>query len=371
MKKLICILLIVLLGTTAFAEAPGNSLGFATLERLYDGTGNQLLSPVSLALALSMAADGANGDTRAEMLNALASESADWAALRASLEKSGLKIANAAFTAADLSVNSDYITRLNDEYAAEWFEMGADIVDKINSWTNRHTDGLIEKLLDAAPDADTQLILLNAVAMDAKWALPFDADATTDATFHAPSSDATVPMMHKTAYLEYGETEIAQLLRLRYLDSDLTMLLALPKADHTEQENLAALSEQGLAYFSAIGEKTRVQLALPKVDFAAENGLNDALNAAGIQTAFTDLADFSGISDSPLYIGSVIQKARLIIDEDGTKAAAVTEISLPASALITEEPIAFTADHPFIAIVADESTETACFAAVIANPGEN
>ena len=114
-----------------------------------------------------------------------------------------------------------------------------------------------------------------------------------------------------------------------------------------------------------------MQLALPKVDFAAENGLNDALNAAGIQTAFTDLADFSGISDSPLYIGSVIQKARLIIDEDGTKAAAVTEISLPASALITEEPIAFTADHPFIAIVADESTETACFAAVIANPGEN
>ena len=71
MKKLICILLIVLLGTTAFAEAPGNSLGFATLERLYDGTGNQLLSPVSLALALSMAADGTNGDTRAEMLNAI------------------------------------------------------------------------------------------------------------------------------------------------------------------------------------------------------------------------------------------------------------------------------------------------------------
>ena len=228
MKKLICILLIALLGTTAFAEAPGNSLGFATLERLYDGTGNQLLSPVSLALALSMAADGAKGDTRAEMLNALASESADWAALRASLEKSGLKIANAAFTAADLNVNSDYIARLNGEYAAEWFEMGADIVDKINSWTNRHTDGLIEKLLDAAPDAATQLILLNAVAMDAKWALPFDADATTDATFHAPGGDATVPMMHKTAYLEYGETEIAQLLRLRYLDSDLTMLLALP-----------------------------------------------------------------------------------------------------------------------------------------------
>lgn len=371
MKKLICILLIALLGTTAFAEAPGNSLGFATLERLYDGTGNQLLSPISLALALSMAADGANGDTRAEMLNALASESADWAALRASLEKSGLKIANAAFTAADLSINSDYIARLNGEYAAEWFEMGADIVDKINSWTNRHTDGLIEKLLDAAPDADTQLILLNAVAMDAKWALPFDADATTDAIFHAPDGDATVPMMHKTAYLEYGETEIAQLLRLRYLDSDLTMLLALPKADHTEQEILAALSEHGLAYFSAIGEETRVQLALPKVDFAAENGLNDALNAVGIQTAFTDLADFSGISDSPLCIGSVIQKARLIIDEDGTKAAAVTESIMTNSAMIMEDPIEFTADHPFVAIIADESTEAACFAAVIANPGEN
>lgn len=371
MKKLICILLIALLGTTALAEAPGNSLGFETLERLYDGSANQVFSPISLAFALSMAADGADGDTRAEILTALASENADWATLCASLEKSGLKIANAAFTAADLNVNSDYVARLNGEYAAEWFEMGADIVEKVNSWANQHTDGLIEKLLDEAPSAQSQLILLNAVAMDAKWALPFDADATTDEAFHAPSGDTTVSMMHKTAYLEYGETEIAQLLRLRYLDSDLAMLIALPKEGHTEQEVLSALSEQGLSFFSAIGEEKRVQLSLPKVGITAQSSLNDALKAAGIQTAFTESADFSGISDAPLHIDSVLQKARLIVDEDGTKAAAVTEISIATSSLIQDEPIEFTADRPFVAVIADESAEAVCFAAVVANPAEH
>ena len=114
-----------------------------------------------------------------------------------------------------------------------------------------------------------------------------------------------------------------------------------------------------------------MQLALPKVDISVENSLNDALKAAGVQTAFTGNADFSGVSDTSLQISSVIQKARLIVDEDGTKAAAVTEIAMPTSALITEDPIEFRADHPFVAVIANESTGTVCFAAVIANPSEN
>ena len=371
MKKLICILLIALMGMTAFAEAPGNRLGWDTLNALYDGSTNQVFSPVSLALALSMAADGAKGDTRAEILSALNSEDADWKSICDSLEKSGLKIANAAFVSGELDVHSDYVDQLKNIYSAEWFEMGADVVQRINDWTNAHTDGLIEKLLDQAPSADTQLIYLNAVAMDAKWLIPFDADSTSDAAFHAPDGDKDVPTMHNTDYFEYGETESTQLLRLKYQNSALTMLLALPKDGHSEREILSALSAQGLEYFGAISEEKRVRLALPKVDISVENSLNDALKAAGVQAAFTGNADFSGVSDTSLQISSVIQKARLVVDEDGTKAAAVTEIVMAASALITEDPIEFRADHPFVAVIADESTGTVCFAAVIANPSEN
>ena len=371
MKKLICWILMLMLGGTALAETAGNSLGVNALDTLYDGVHNQMVSPFSLAMALAMAADGANGDTKTEILNALNDSDTDWAALRETLTQSGLKIANAAFAGKDLEAKEDYIAKLQETYAAEWFLMGENAVDEINVWASEHTDGLIDKLVDSVPENDTQLILLNAAAMDAQWLSSFSHDATQDATFHTNSGDVTVSMMYQTDSFAYGETETAQLLKLSYWDSDLKMLIALPKEGHDEREVLSALKEQGLDYFSAIGEDTYLNLAMPKVDFAAENSLNDVLEAAGIQTAFTGQADFSGISDADLYLDKVVQKAHLTIDEAGTRAVAVTEICVAACALYHDDPIDFTMDHPFVAVIADETTGTICFAAVIANPSEN
>ena len=191
-----------------------------------------------------------------------------------------------------------------------------------------------------------------------------------DGTFHAPDGDVTVPMMHQTLFADYAETDEALILRLTYSDSGLSMLLALPKDGQSVTGVLDALSAKGLSYFSFPEEMTNISLTMPKVDLSAKNTLNDALQALGIRTAFSDSADFSDITKSiPLQIAEVMQKARLVVDEDGTKAAAATEVEIRAMAALQE--VDFTLDRPFEAVIAEEETGTVCFASVIANPAEN
>ena len=376
MKKVISMLLIcamLLTAGAALAEAPGNQLGFDVLRALTDGTKNQVFSPVSLAYALGMALEGADGATEDEIEKALGTDDLDdWIEKNGSkLTAAGLKLANAAFITGEIQPDADYIEDLKKDFGAEWCEMSCDMADKINQWTKEHTDGLIEKLIDGELDPLSQLVLVNAVAMDAKWSSPFSADETADGIFHAPDGDVTASMMHQTLYADYAETDEAQILRLTYSDSGLSMLLALPKDGQSVTGVLDKLSEKGLSYFSFPEEMTEVSLTMPKIDLSAKNTLNDALQALGVRTAFSDSADFSDITKSmPLQIAEVVQKARLVVDEDGTKAAAATEVGICAMAAPLPA-VDFTLDRPFVAVIAEEETGTVCFASVIANPAEN
>ncbi len=376
MKKMLSLLLIcamLLTAGAALAEAPGNQLGFDVLRALTDGTKNQVFSPVSLAYALGMALEGADGATEDEIEKALGTDDLDdWIEKNGSkLTAAGLKLANAAFITGEIQPEADYIEDLKKDFGAEWFEMSGDMADKINQWTKEHTDGLIEKLIDGELDPLSQLVLVNAVAMDAKWSSPFSSDETADGIFHAPDGDVTASMMHQTLYADYAETDEAQILRLTYSDSGLSMLLALPKDGQSVTGVLDKLSEKGLSYFSFPEEMTEVSLTMPKIDLSAKNTLNDALQALGVRTAFSDSADFSDITKSmPLQIAEVVQKARLVVDEDGTKAAAATEVSICAMSAPMPS-VDFTLDRPFVAVIAEEETGTVCFASVIANPAEN
>lgn len=376
MKKVISMLLIcamLLTAGAALAEAPGNQLGFDVLRALTDGTKNQVFSPVSLAYALGMALEGADGATEDEIEKALGTDDLDdWIEHNGSkLTAAGLKLANAAFITGEIQPDADYIEDLKKDFGAEWFEMSDNMADKINQWTKEHTDGLIEKLIDGELDPLSQLVLVNAVAMDAKWSSPFSADETADGTFHAPDGDVTASMMHQTLYADYAETDEALILRLTYSDSGLSMLLALPKDGQSVTGVLDKLSEKGLSYFSFPEEMTEVSLTMPKIDLSAKNTLNDALQALGVRTAFSDSADFSDITKSmSLQIAEVVQKARLVVDEDGTKAAAATEVDIRAMSAPLPA-VDFTLDRPFVAVIAEEETGTVCFASVIANPAEN
>ena len=146
--------------------------------------------------------------------------------------------------------------------------------------------------------------------------------------------------------------------------------LALPEEGGAEAV-LDALCQEGLAYFQFDEECPEVALSMPKTDVTAEAELKGVLQALGVTDAFADDADFSGISlETQLNIGSVLQKARLILDEDGTQAAAVTAVMVDTCAAPVEEPqpVEFRMDRPFVFVIADEATGAVCFAGFVANP---
>lgn len=384
MKKMMSLILVVmLLVSAACAEeaevkdaAAGNRLGFEVLRELSDGTENQVFSPVSLAYALAMAAQGAEGETKQEILDALGGDVADVASMTQALAAAGQKLANAAFVAGDGAFEEAYIDALQEQFGAEWFVGEENPAEAINAWVSEHTDGLIEKMIEGELSEDAQLVLMNAIAMDAKWLSPFDKEATYEDIFHTADGEVTVDFMHQRGYRTYGERDGVQLLKLGYRDEEynptgLSMLIALPEAGGVPAV-LDGLCAEGVDYFTFGEEAREVILSMPKVDISSGSSLNAVLKALGVETAFSDGADFSGMTkDEPLHIDDIVQKARLVMDEEGTKAAAATMAVMTTMAMPSEPPVEFNMNRPFVVVIADEVSGAVCFAGIVANPAAN
>ena len=149
------------------------------------------------------------------------------------------------------------------------------------------------------------------------------------------------------------------------------MWIALPGEGVEMDGLLDALAEQGMAYLTGGASEREVDLFLPKFDLTTENCLSDALKALGLEAPFGSDADFSGISEVPLKIDEILQKVRVQLDEEGTKAAAATAAMVACMAMLPEEePVEVRVDRPFAFVIADGETDSVCFAGVVENPVE-
>lgn len=349
-------------------QAAGERLGLELLSMLYAPEENIVLSPQSLALALGMAAEGAQGDTLVQLLDALGAE--ELSEITAALPEE-LKSANALFVKAGLELEPETLEHLKENYGAQQFVLDGGAVDRVNAWVREHTDELIEEMLTEAPQANIGLLLLNAVAMDAQWVSPFDPAANTTQSFHIGigGESCEVEMMHQIEYFDYVEKDGLQAVRLPYAQGNMEMWIAMPEAGGMLAllENLT--QAQGLHYLRSDAQEREVALSLPKFDVSDENTLSDALKLLGMKDVFSADADFSGLSDVPMCLEEVLQKVRVQLDEDGTKAAAATAVSLKCMAAMNPEPpVEMTVDRPFAFLIVDGKTDAICFAGVIENP---
>lgn len=354
--------------TVAPASAPGTQLGLELLQKLYVPGENRVISPVSLTAALAMAAEGARSETLEELLQAL--DAGDLEDLRSAVPEA-LQSANALFSQPGLALEAEYLETLEKYYEAEDFPMDAQVVDKVNDWVREKTDGLIEQFLSEAPDPQTVLLLINAVALDAKWAKPFLSDATQREDFHAAGGDVEVSMMHQTENFDYLERDGVQMVCLPYQDGAMEMWVFLPAEDGELGGTLEALAAQGLQAYTEGAEQREVELAMPKVDVSDGNYLRQSLMALGIEAAFSPgNASFEGICGAGgLYIDEILQKARIQMDEEGTRAAAATMVLSKATSLMPPlERVQMRVDRPFAFAIADGNSGAVCFAGVIENP---
>ena len=348
---------------------------------------NPVLSPLSAYLCLAMLMPGANENTKAEFEKILG---ADWdyvsalaADIAAQLEKTGgstkLDLANSIWTDDDKAViEEEWLKTVKayfgpDIYSADLPSDGA--LKAINKWVNDKTNGMIPKLHDDNYDKDTIMVLLNALYMKADWAHKFEGNYTNDREFtKADGSAVTVPFMNMyEAYESYIKTEDAEGIMLPYDDGRLAFIALKPGSGDARGYASSLTGAKLKELIAAAKADTFVTVNMPKFDTEYSVYLTDALKAMGMTDAFDpDLADLSGAGrgvDGPLYISYVFQRVKVDVDEEGTEAAAVTEIATAEGcALPADEPIVLTFDKPFVYAIVDTETGVPLFTGVMENP---
>ena len=341
-----------------------------------------LVSPLSALYALAMTENGADGETLAQMEQVTgmgADELTDTLQaylLRADADDSPLSLANSVWLrdSEGLAVEDSFLETCGGRLGAQVFSAPFDdsTVADVNAWINEKTDEMIPNMLDRISDG-TQLLLVNALAFEGAWEEPFDSALVTPDTFTSEDgAERDVDMMHSTEGT-YLEGELATGFAKPYEGYDYLFVGLLPAEGVTVAELLEGLDGEGLSELLEPVDNTVVQVGLPKFTGSHEIELSDALRALGMTDAFVEgVADFTrmGSSDAgPLYVGGVLHKTFIDVDEKGTRAAAATAVAMDgADAPIEEEPEVkeVILDRPFVYLILDQATMTPVFTGTVA-----
>ncbi|MGI9178548.1 MAG: serpin family protein [Pirellulales bacterium] len=362
------------------------------------GSGNVVVSPVSVWEALAMTHQAARGETATEIAGVLGmpdDRSAIAAAaegLRASLaEAKGdaitLNAANRLWLQKGKSLQGEFTSALEKRFGAKAGEVPFSSAPEaargeINTWVADHTAGKIAELLKAGVITPlTRLVLTNAVYLKAPWAEPFAKSATKPATFQlAPGESIDVPFMHCSELLVAGRVgagdEAATVCEIPYAGHRLSMVVMVPERVDGLDAVLGTLDGDWRAKWTGRGDgdvrPRKVVLALPKWTARKPLGLSSALKSLGMKRAFeAGAADLSGIDGTrDLFVSDVVHEAFVDVSEEGTEAAAATGVVMGVRSMAPqrEEPLVVKADRPFAWAVIERGTGAVVFAGVVADP---
>ena len=371
----------------------GNSaFAFELYQALKGEEGNLFYSPYSISLALAMTYAGARGETAEQMADTLQfmleqdrlHPAFNWLDEELATRGEGaegkdgegfrLNIVNAIWGQKDYEFLSDFLDVLAENYGA-----GLRILDfiaeteksrlTINKWVYDQTEERIEDLIPQGAIGElTRLVLTNAIYFNAAWAYPFDEDMTANGPFYLlDGGQVIVPMMKQTESFGYTEGEGYQAVELLYDGGELSMVILLPEAGQFEVFEEGLQAQQVSDIISGL-QPTEVALTMPQFEFDSEFSLKDTLAGMGMPIAFSDRADFSGMTGNPeLLISDVVHKAFVAVDEAGTEAAAATAVIMELTA-VPEPPVEVTIDRPFIFLIRDIETGAILFVGRVLNP---
>lgn len=398
----------------AGARDPGARFASRLFQAL-PGDRNVVVSPASVRLALAMAAEGARGETEAELRDALgladpasarrelAAQLRRWEALaqppspneqergaepwlRSYLEQERrravvkLAIANRLWPQRGSPLRAEYVALLRESYGAplspvDFAVSPEEARAEINGWVRAQTGGRIPELIEPGRlERTTRLALTNTVHFKAAWSMPFEPQLTKEGAFHLGGGGRSlVPFMETVCHAPHAALPGGHLLELAYGRGPLAMDVILP----AHPGGLAALEEGAVANLEAWCAALRaglVRVALPRWKATARLELNEALGRLGVTTAFRHPgADFSGMDGTrELYLSSVLHEATIEVDEHGTEAAAATAVVDVMGPPGPAEPsFTFRADRPFLYAIRDTETGAILFMGRVVDPAES
>ena len=332
-------------------------------------TQNVVVSPYSAAVTLSMLAEGAEGQTKAEFNQALGNilyKAVDLGDNDTVVVKS----ANSVWISDNFSPRNRYVSLLEKDFDAfidvENFASPV-ALEAINNWCSENTDGKIKGILDRL-DRNTVMVLVNALYFQASWDLQFNQAHTTDQIFHGLSGDKTVKMMRLFEYLMYTEYQGIQIVQMPYQGRKYSMYVVLPPEDSDISRLISKLDPSAYRIALDMLSTQRVKLSLPRFKAETSMILNKPLQNMGIKTAFTSAADFTGIAEmGPLELSQVKQKCYIDVTEGGTEAAAVTAATIRLTSIRPSSHVEMKVDRPFVFVIADAENRNILFAGKIVN----
>ena len=355
----------------------------------YEGD-SLLVSPLSVMLALSMTANGAEGETLKQFeevlggkmdIDSLNAQLFNYTSSLSSSEKAKFNLANAVWltSAPTFSVNRNFISRIENTFDADI--VAADMTnpataDEINSWVKKETFDMIDKIIDEGSlDGRTIMVLLNAIAFDAKWETEIADKSCYEDYFNGTDGKNTVTFMRTPGdrYLE-GNNEIGFI--KNYAGGDYAFLALLPDEGIDINDYVSSLSGKEFLKICEkdFGDRYEVSAVIPHFSFDCSLNMNGVLGEMGIKDAFSPFtADLSGIGESAngtLHISEVLHKTHIELDNKGTKAAAVTSVTVKATGMSTPVTVKkVVLDRPFVYAIIDTQTGLPIFLGVCENIG--
>lgn len=364
---------------------------------------NPVLSPVSAYFAIGLAGIGSEGETAEEFnevlggsyqelsrslmsrLPALSQEDGLWVSIANSawLEEgfgeTCIRTMDGAVMTEGFTAKQEWLDDAKDFYDAEVVQTKLSTVEtqeRINTWINQKTNGLIKDFLSEPLPDDTHLALFNTVYFHGDWEKPFEAYMTREQEFTTNSGEklnVDMMQMYHTKQ-QYLGNDIAEGVILPYQGGSYALVALKPADGASVREMYAQLTPDEINRMIEEAQEIDVNLRLPKFEITFEQKLNDSLINMGLTRAFdSENADFSGIGNIPeghnLYIDLVRQKAVIKVDEEGTEAAAVTEVVMTdGGVMMVEPPKDVFFDQPFLYLIVEKETKVPLFMGIMDNP---
>ena len=366
----------------AEADARVTDAVTAFSERFYkeaskSAEGNVVLSPLSLYYVLALTANGALGDTKTDFAKALGMEAEELNEYLytltnqlAATENSTVNVANSVWgNEGAFTLSPDFQKIAENYYAAEAESLpfDAEALGRINGWVKDKTDGMIPTLLDEL-DPESVLVLVNAVLFDGVWQEEYEESDISEGTFTtAAGRDVRTDFLYSTEY-GYFETAGGVGFSKPYKDG-YRFVAVLPDGGtdaYVESMNLDGILK------AAYGSSRKCEVSIPKFEYETSLGLNSAVESLGLGRIFTERAELGGLSasgENNLAVSSILQKAKIILNEHGTKAAAATGMVFNTTAFMPDPTPTVYLDRPFLFIIADPAG-IPLFMGTVENPAE-
>lgn len=334
-----------------------------------------LISPFSVLCAIAMTANGADGETLAQMEKTLGMSADElnkylhaYVNSLAQGEKRKLSVANSIWFAdrQDFTVNRDFLQTNADYFGADIYKAKFDNATRndINAWVNNKTDGMIDKIIDEIP-GEAVMYLINALAFDAEWQTVYKNTQIRNGKFtKEDKTEQNVKMMYAGEYLYLQDDNVQGFIK-KYYGGEYAFAALLPDEGVSVSDYVKSLTGEKLSEILSNPQNTSVGTAIPKFKSECSYEMSEILYKMGMKDAFNvNNADFSKLgksTDGNIYINRVLHKTYIEVDERGTKAGAVTAVEMNLESCAPTEPKKVYLDRPFVYMIIDTQTNFPLF----------